>query len=356
MPKIFITFPPHFKYSNLPPVKGILTTTITLILAILIIGFTFGTVVPPGHIGIRQITMGPGQGYRKSPMNPGYQWSIPFYSRVHVFPSTLQLINLHRDEDRDDANVKGGLQITTADGAYVEIDVSVLTRFTSLDNSGSATILISRLGVAPEQWRKHIATVSADNLNRSLSALKTSEFYDPVKRGGALKVAEQNIKEALNQYGIEVIAVLLRRYTYLDQKIDQAIFDKNIQSQEEKLNEQQGRLSEVRAKLEQVSAELDAKIKTLNQEGKGKVQVLRSEADLYQKEKKAEGDLFYAKAEAEVQKLKATVLEGSAGADIYVAKELAPIVATLKGGIVTNIDPYNINEWLNKLGVGAPTK
>jgi hypothetical protein len=34
-----------------------------------------------------------------------------------------------------------------------------------------------------------------------------------------------------------------------------------------------------------------------------------------------------------------------------VARELAPILASLKGGIVTDIDPYDLGKWVDKLGV-----
>jgi hypothetical protein len=42
------------------------------------------------------------------------------------------------------------------------------------------------------------------------------------------------------------------------------------------------------------------------------------------------------------------------GSDVYVALQLARVVASLKGGVVTNLDPYDFNAWVNRLiGPGA---
>ena len=136
---------------------------------------------------------------------------------------------------------------------------------------------------------------------------------------------------------------------YVDKRIDEAIFRKNIQSQEEKLNEQKSNLAETGAKLEQASAEADARIENLRVEGTNKALVIRSEAELLEKQKQATGDLLYAKAQAEVEKLKASVMQNSSASNLYVAKEIAPLVSSLKGGVVEQIDPYNLDAWMSKL-------
>ena len=91
-------------------------------------------------------------------------------------------------------------------------------------------------------------------------------------------------------------------------------------------------------------------------EGDNKANVLKSEANLYEKSKIAEADLLVAQASAEVERRKALLLSESAGADIFVAKELAPLLASLKGGVVSEMDPYDLEEWMKRLGVGGPAK
>ena len=114
-----------------------------------------------------------------------------------------------------------------------------------------------------------------------------------------------------------------------------------------------GKLAEVQAELRQVEAEGDAKIKTLSVEGENKAKVVRSEADLYQQQKMAEGDLLVAQAVAEVDRLKAGVLAKSNGAANYIARELTPLLGSLKGGIVRNANPYDLEAWMKRLGIAS---
>jgi hypothetical protein len=183
-----------------------------------------------------------------------------------------------------------------------------------------------------------------------MARLSTGEFYNPVRREEEIVEAQQSINKRLNEFGIDVIAVLLRRYTYAEERIDNAIFEKNLQDQEERLNAAASVLAEAKAASEGVEAEMDARITTLKVEGENKVRVVRSEGDLYETDKVAQGDLAVAKAMAEVDSLKAGVLARSAGADAYVARELTPIMSSLKGGVVGDLDPYNLDAWLNKFG------
>jgi hypothetical protein len=79
--------------------------------------------------------------------------------------------------------------------------------------------------------------------------------------------------------------------------------------------------------------------------------VIRSRGELYEKKQVAKGDLLVAKARAEVDRLTQGVLANSIGAEIYVARELAPILGSLKGGVVQNLDPYDLEQWVKRLGV-----
>ena len=54
-------------------------------------------------------------------------------------------------------------------------------------------------------------------------------------------------------------------------------------------------------------------------------------------------------AKAEVDELKARALTELGGSQFYTAREMAPLLRTLTGGVVTNIDPYDINAWMQRL-------
>ncbi|MCB0318288.1 MAG: hypothetical protein KDD56_05985 [Bdellovibrionales bacterium] len=332
--------------------KSLIVGLCFIVVTVAVLLYIFGDVVRPGFVGIRQITFGPGQGFSQSGLPPGYHWTVPFYSRIHMVPQTVQVLHFHREKSKY-PNSAGSLEVQTTDGATVDVDVSVLTRIydkPSKDHGGPAD-LIKNIGIVAEVWRNHVRRVSDDELRRSLGKLSTGQFYNPFSREKQVEEAKQNIGSRLAEYGISIQEVLIRRYTYRAERIDDAIFSKNLQDQEERLNATKSGLAEVKAELEQVAAEWDAKIRTLNVEGENKAHVIRSEGDLYEEEQKATGDLELAKAQAEVERLKANVFSDTAGSDTYLAFKLAPILGSLKGGVVSDIDPYNFEAWLEKLGL-----
>jgi regulator of protease activity HflC (stomatin/prohibitin superfamily) len=327
--------------------KGLLTL---IFFSVVIFGglfFLFGVIVPPGYIGIKQIFYGPGEGYSNNGLKPGLHIKIPFYSDIHPIPTTVQILNLNREEGTVLENVK------TRDGALVDVDITVLTRIypnRKEGEHGGPADLIQKLDVSPQKWTVQIRNVVERNLRSELSKLSASSFYDPEERYAHLKDATQLIRDDLKDFGIAVDDVLLRRYTYKSQRLDDAIFQKNLQDQEVRLNEAASKLAEAKAKVEQVAAEWDAKIQTLTVKGDNESRVIRSEADLYENQKKAQADLEVAKAVAEVDKKKAEVFAMTSGSDVYVARKAVPYLETLKGGVVSNVDPFSLDEWTKKLG------
>ena len=334
-------------------IKGLGFLLGILLLAIMVVGYLFGQVVPPGQMGVRQIAFGFYQGFSKDALPPGYHWSVPFYSTIHLVPQTIQTLNLDRSFIGE--NHGGAIEVQTTDGSSVDVDVSILSRFypTAAADHGGPADLIQGYGVTPESWRSQIRTASINELRKLLGRLSTSEFYDPHLREAAINDAQKALDLRLAKYGIKIEAILLRRYTYTEERIDTAIFQKNLQDQEERMNEAASLFSQAKAELEKVAAEWDAKIKTLRVQGENDARVVRSVADLYETEKRANGDLLVAKARAEIDKLKSEALAKSVGAQVYVGKQLAPLLTSLKGGIVNEVDPYDLNAWVGKMGVGS---
>lgn len=339
-------------------IKGALVSIALVCLGIVTLSYLFGTVVPPGHVGVRQTNFGPLQGLSDRGLAPGYHWSVPFYSRIYLVPNKIEVLHFDRDQSRHPGTL-GALEIQTTDGSTVDVDISVLRRFYSepgeengLKHGGPADLL-KNIGIQMDRWNNHLKRVLDDELRRGLGTLSTAEFYDPDKREGEVEKAFVNINQRVAEFGIRIDALLLRRYTYRAERIDNAIFQKNLQAQEERLNAAASKLAEARAKLEQVSAEWDAKIQTLRVEGQNQSVVVRSEGNLYENEKIALGDLEVARAKAEVDRLKAGALAQSVGAKIYVAREAAPLLQSLRGGVVTDVDPYSLHGWMDKLGFNS---
>jgi regulator of protease activity HflC (stomatin/prohibitin superfamily) len=365
---------PKLKLKGSGSIWGLISFIFVAVLLTYFIFFVvFGYSVKPGFIGVRLIKFGPFRGMTESGLRPGSHWGVPggFYTVVHPVPQTLQFLNFNRDPS-DSTTDLPFLEIQTSDRATVDVDITVASRFYSRPGESDETTygdvldavktnkkikhggpadLIKTLGIAPDRWLNHIRRSAEDELKRALGALSTGDFYDPKKRETQIALAHESMNRALAPVGIRIESVLLRRYTYREGRIDEAIFQKNLQDQEERLNVAASKLAEAQASLEQVAAEADAKISTLRVEGENKARVIRSEGELYENEKKAQGDLESASAKAEVDRLRSQALAKARGAEIYVAKELAPLVGSIRGGVVSEMDPYNLDEWISRLGV-----
>lgn len=337
--------------------RAVLVLLVSLSLAGVGVAYTFGYVVPPGTMGVRQNLYPPRKGFEREALPPGYHWSIPVYSTIHFLPSTVQLMHFHRDRGAY-TDAHDVLEIQTTDGSSVNVDLTVFYRFFTApsndypsgeDSHGGPAELLQKVGTE-ETWRPYLTPAIVKSLKESLGRLSTSQFYNPELREREVAKALKSINKGLNANGIEVLEILLRRYTY-EEKIDNAIFEKNLQDQEENLSLAAARLAKEKADLERIAAEKDAEIKTLRVTGKNAAEVKRAEADRYNTEKRAKGDLLVAKAQAEVDRARAGVLANATGSEVYVAKEMAPLLKSLKGGIVSDIDPYNLPSWMGRLGV-----
>ena len=334
----------------------------------------FGTLVPPGSFGVRQIKFGPGQGFHSTGLAPGLHWAAPFYSTVHIVPQTVQVIHFH--SSRADSPMQSqeisrsrlanfgtyfpALEIQSADRATVDVDVSILYSFlpergeTQQGETGGikhgGPMELFKLGISQESWRNEVRRRAEDQLKRKLGLLQTARFYDPDAREPLIAEAQTEINEALAPSGILVQALLLRRFSYREDRIDNAIFQKNLQEQEERKNIAQSKFVEIEGLVKKVEAEKNAEIETIRVQGESNSKVIRSEGDLYEAQQRAQADLLVAKSQAESDKLRAAALVQSAGSQAYVARELAPLVSSLKGGIVSGTDPYDLNAWAKKLG------
>ncbi len=343
--------------------------------------FVFGKVVPPNMIGIRRNFIGiPGvlkAGYQDIGLASGLHWKAPFISNLVLIPRDFQFIQMG-DEIKGDLNLEK-LKIPTTDGSFVNTDMSLIVRF--FDKPGSTertgTVEVENLKknsnesvpVVQKVTRVHggpndlINTFGRDlntqlrtfsigaesNLKKNLSDLSTTGFFNPVLREIAVLKATEEVNKEVNNRGIEIWATLILRYVYEKQSIDDQIFAKNLQDATKKLNHAQSALAEAKAQTEKILAQWDGqKINVLRVEGQTTVQVYDEEAKKYEEEKIAEGNRLVEVAKSEVEKQKNEIL-ASLGGKVYTARKLVPFLSSLKGGIITNVDPYNVDSWIKKL-------
>lgn len=338
---------------------NVLVLLLLLSAALAAVAYTFGTIVPVGHVGVRKIAFGPGQGLVSSTLAPGFHWTIPGYSTVYDLPQTIQIIDFARTTEPSSSSF-GSLDIPTIDGTTVDIDAALLYRFYAQPGlsdgakHGGAVDLIREVGATDPQWRKYLSQVAENELKRSLSALSTAEFYDPMARERRVAAAQEALEQALAPVGVHVEAVLVRRYTYRAE-IDQAIFKKNLQELESAYNKVAGEFAAAQRDVNKVESDGNVAIQTLDKQGVSEAEKIRSEGDLYRREKMAQGELLVAESRAAVDKMKSDVL-AKVGSDVYVALQLAQTLASLKGGVVANVDPYDFDGWVRRLaGASRPS-
>lgn len=328
------------------------TLVLVIVVAVVVVAFFFGSIVPVGSVGVRKIAFGPKQGLLTKSLPPGYHWTIPGYSTIYPVPQTVRVLDFDRDVKANPSSF-GSLDVPTTDGTTVDIDVSILYRFFERAGTqgaqahGGPADLINKVGATEAQWSKYLAQAADNELKRSLGGLSTVDFYDPKAREEKVLGAERSLQESLAPLGIKVESVLLRRYTYREE-IDQAIFKKNLQELESAYNRVAGDFAKAQRDVNKVAADGDVAIQNLDKQGLSEAEKIRSEGDLYRRQKVAEGELLVAEAKAAVDKMRADVLS-QAGSDVYVALQLTHMLQTLKGGVVANIDPYDLDQWVKKL-------
>lgn len=340
--------------------RGLIVFIVVAFIGLAIFGYIFGYIVKPGYMGIRQIAFGPYQGFSKKGLPPGYHWSVPFYSKIHFVPATMQLMDFDHVEDAEGNDLEEGadlkqlpnLEVQTTNGQSMFVDLSLLYRFYEMPGKehGGPSDLVTKVGTEEREWHNRVITVVENELKKTLGRLSTSQFYNPYLRQKEVDIAEKNMGERLAPLGIKMEAVLLRRYTYAAADIDEAIYQKNLTVLAEQVNTAAGKLEEVRAMVAQVASKGDAAVKTMLVEGENQARVIRSRADLYESLKEAEGNLAVAQARAEADRSKAKALAAGSGVQAYVAMEMAPIIKTLKGGVVADVNPFNMEAWLRNFG------
>ena len=389
MTKIKTSISNNFKVTNALEQGSIAPLLLGLIVVVLIAVLTpyfiFGKVVPPDQIGVRRNFFGVAGllegGFASKGLPPGLHWQIPFVSEVSLKRRGLQYVTFSNKAIEGEDTVKK-LVIITTDGAKVETDVTMVLRFferpggeedltidekvrpeTKLDPApkavrkifqhGGPRDLLSRYKDERSEILSKVAERAENALNQNLSPLSTSDFYNPVLREQAALNTQEILAKSLAADGIELWGTLIRRYSYEEPKIDDQIFAKNLQDQTERLNAAASKLAFAKAETEKQRANWDAQIESLKVQGQSSVNVTLSQAELYESSKKAEGDLLVASSHAEVDTRRAKALSEIQGADVYVARELAPLLKSLKGGVISDLDPYDVDAWIKKL-VGSP--
>lgn len=370
---------------------GLLTVTIALLYTV------FGTVVPPDQIGVRRNYFSFGflhEGYEPVGLRPGLHLKFPGISEIMLLPRTFQIVNLTEEKQAGDLNLST-IEVPTTDGSKVNTDVTLLVRLfeapgeilvptvqkakESIDElepaegkvhrpepkaapappvrHGGPSDLITTYREKPLGQLERVAQVAQDLIRSEMSQLSTTDFYDPKLRETAALKAQDEINSKVNPRGVDIWSTLVRRYTYADAEIDQRIFQKNLQFQTEKYRAAATKFAEAEAAIKKTEAHWQAKVRDIEVEAEAYQLRAESEARLYEETKIAEGQQLLKSKQAEVISAQNQLLAKMPGAEVYLAREMVPLLSTLSGGIVSGLDPYDIDAWVTRLtGTAAATR
>ena len=362
---------------------------VALVSLFIIVFYIVGQIVYPDEIGIRQNYFNiPGvlkEGFQDQGLLPGLHWKIPGLSTIHLIERDFQFVNLNaKDQIAGDLS-QDQLEIPTTDGSKVKTDITLVLRFfenaegtpkLSEDSApakqeitesdlndktvpyskairqyphGGPRELVNKYRTKKIEQLKIFSITAEESIKKALGTLSTTDYYNPVLREKAAILATEKINSEVNPDGISLWATLIRRYVYSEKNIDDQIFAKNLQEATEQVNKAERALEKARAETEMTQADLEATTKDLKVAGEQDTEVIMSEGDRIEMEKISEGDRLVQEARAGVDKAKNEVLTQINGADVYIAREMTPLLETLQGGIVTDIDPFNVDSWMEKL-------
>jgi len=264
------------------------------------------TYVPPDKIGIKQVYFGSGAGIREGTYGPGVHFVVAGVERLHLFPADLQILNLSDTESEISAQTRSApsIKIQTSDGYNVQLDVSVLYRikdpYRVFVEAGPGRAFEDRL-VVPRADRI---------LRRTLGELNSEQFYQGPLRIQKARAAHDQLAAELGKLGIEVNAVLVRRYVY-DEKYQQLIEMRKIKDQTVFLQQAEAKAAIEQRKRDTIVAEGKANQEIELSRGKAEIEKLRSEADLYQRKRASDGKLLVALADAKGVQLENAALQGA---------------------------------------------
>lgn len=277
-------------------------------LLILLLGYnSCTTYVRPGEAGVKQIKFGLGKGIDPTVYATGLHYIGPGET-MHRFPIRVQVLELSNSkseasEDLEGHRVAPGVNIQTSEGYTVQVDVTVLYRV------ADPLKVMTTIGPGRQFEDSAVIPRAQQDLRRALGELDAEDFYRGTKRTEKAHEAQIALEAELKDKGIEVVQVLIRRYTY-DGRYQQAIEQRKIQDQTVYKNEAEAKAATANAAKNKIVAEGQAAVKVELARGEAEVKKLEAEADLYRRQKAAAGDLLVKLAEAQGTELENQALRG----------------------------------------------
>ena len=274
----------------------------SLLLVIVVSYNSCTTYVNPYEAGVKQSKFG--KGIEERVYTTGLHY-VGAGETMHRFPTDLQVLELtdSTTESSEDHRTTASINIQTSEGYNVRVDATILYRVKD------PVRVMKALG--PGRIFEDAAVIprSAQALRRALGELDAEDFYRGQKRMDKQAQAQRTLTAELAEFGIEIVQVMIRRYTY-DQRYQAAIEGRKIQDQSVFKNEAEAKAATATAAKNKIVAEGAAAVQIELARGEGEVKKLEAEAELYRRKKASEGDLLGKLAEAQGVELESAALRG----------------------------------------------
>ncbi|MEL6347752.1 MAG: SPFH domain-containing protein [Myxococcota bacterium] len=303
---------------------------------------TFTQYIRPDEFAVRQIYLGPNKGIQEEIYGPGLHFVMPGYERLHLFPRDMQLLEFNEYiSASQDAVVSPPIRIQTSEGYQVTVDITIAYRITD------PYAVIQEVGPGNLYQTSMMIPRSDKILRQTLGRLNAEEFYSGERRLKAAEAARVALTNEVADAGIEIWHLMVRHYTY-DQRYQDAIEQRKIQDQTVFKNRAEAVAASREAEKNRVLAEGQARVDVEKERGQAEVTKIRSDAELYSRQKISEGELLVALAEAEGTRLENNALQTSGAANI-VGLEMAEVL----GGSAVIVVPTDGSAGVNPLDLDS---
>ncbi len=326
------------------------------------------THVPVGIVGVRtqEYALIGSKGVVQQDFGPGWHRAVWPVDTWQFFDSTVQTLEMTRDPKRGDKKGRDDVQVQSADGYAVSVDVTLKYRIMP----GMAHKLYVDTG-SGNRYKTIVRNEAEKTCIAQFGGMKTEDFYNPHVRRAVAQTALHALQESLKDNYVEVLDLLIRDVQF-DPEYERKIQTKKLADQEVEVNKSLQRAREMQGKTDVIGAETKRLIKIIQEEKDAELVRMKAETDLtiaaikadsekYATEKKADADVYEAKkdaeghllvkqSEAEGERLRNLAMQG-VGGEIIVALEAAKNLDLEEATISTvENDLLDINGMASKLG------
>jgi regulator of protease activity HflC (stomatin/prohibitin superfamily) len=326
------------------------------------------THIPVGIVGVRtqEYAIIGKKGVVQEDFTPGWHRALWPIDSWQYFDSTVQTLEMTRDPKRGDRKGRDDVQVQSADGYAVSVDVTIKYRI----EPGKAHKLYVDTG-SGIRYKAIVRNEAEKTCIAQFGGMKTEDFYNPHVRRTVAQAALSSLQGSLKDNYVAVLDLLIRDVQF-DPEYERKIQTKKLADQEVEVNKSLQRSREMQGKTDVIGAETKRLIKIIREEKEAELVKMRAETDLtiadikaqsekYATEKKADADVYAAKknaeghlqvkqAEAEGERLRNLAMQG-VGGGIIVALEAAKNL-NLKDVTISTVenDLLDIDGMASKLG------